>query len=65
MRIRIGDSFIATLRKAYALEPSIHAPLQAYVLETPVPADLQADDPGDFVRALPDFKQAFQIERAR
>jgi hypothetical protein len=65
MRIRIGDSFIAVLRRAYALGTSIHKRLQAYALETPVPAGLQADGPGDLGQALPDFKQAFQIERAR
>ena len=59
MRIRIGDSFMAILRKAYALEPSIHAPLQAYALETPVPAGLQAGDPGDLAQTLLEFKQAF------
>jgi hypothetical protein len=65
MRTRSGDSFIAILRKANALGPSIHAPVQAYALETSVPAGLQADGPGDLAQALPDFKQAFQIERAR
>jgi hypothetical protein len=64
MTIQIGDSFIAMPRKAYALGPSIHAPLQAYALETPVPAGLQADGPGNLVQTLPDFKQAFQTERA-
>lgn len=65
MSMQIRDSFTTMLRQAYALEPSIHAPLQAYALETPVPAGLQPDGPGDLFRTLPDFKQAFQIERAR
>ena len=65
MRMQIGDPFIAMLRKAYALGHSIHAPLQAYALEAPVPSGLQADGPGDLVRAPQHFKQAFQIERAR
>ena len=59
MTIQIGDSFIATPRKAYALGPSIHTPLQAYALATPVPSGLQADGPEDLAQALPDFKQAF------
>lgn len=65
MRLRIWDSLIAILRKAHALEPCIHAPLQAYASEIPVPAGLRADDPGDLAQALRDFKHAFQIERAR
>jgi hypothetical protein len=65
MSIQIADSFIVMLREANALEPSIHAHFQARSLETPVPAGLQADGPGDLFRSLPDFKQAFQIERAR
>ncbi len=64
MRIRNGDPLIAILRKAFALGPRIHAPLQAYALETPVPAGLHADGPGDLAHTLPDFKQAFQTERA-
>jgi hypothetical protein len=65
MRKQTGHSFIAKLRKVYALEPSIHGHLQAYAVETPVPAGLQGDGPGDLAMVLPDFKQAFQVERAR
>ena len=59
MRIRIGDSFITILRKTYALGPIIHGPLQAYALETPVLAGLQAAGHEELAQTLPDFKQAY------